>query len=124
MTLPAIPSVSGRSAGPRRRAVEIGRENRWTQAGAKLAHGIAAAAHRADERDFACRAGIAHPVGVAAGGWHDKIRMNAPVAPARPRPRDEPLEPAAVAATRWPSGSFSDRTLQPERPRESAQPPL
>ena len=34
----------------------------------KLAHGIAAAAQRADECDFACRAGIADPVGVAAGG--------------------------------------------------------
>ena len=29
-------------------------------------HGIAAAAHCADEHDFARRAGIAHPVGIAA----------------------------------------------------------
>ena len=29
-------------------AVEIGFENRWTQAGGKLAHGIAAPPHRAD----------------------------------------------------------------------------
>jgi hypothetical protein len=35
--------------------------------GTKLAHGMAAAAHRADESYFACRAGAADPVGVGAG---------------------------------------------------------
>ena len=35
--------------------------------GGKLAHGIAVAAHRASEDDFACRADIVHPVGSTAG---------------------------------------------------------
>ena len=48
-------------------AVKIGFENRWTHPREKLAHGIAMAAHCADEHHFACRAGIAHPVGIAAG---------------------------------------------------------
>jgi hypothetical protein len=49
-------------------AAKIGFENRWTLAGRELAHGIAVAAHRASEDDFACRADIAHPIGFAAGG--------------------------------------------------------
>src|SRR6266436_5377481 len=49
-------------------AVKIGFENRWTLAGRELAHGIAVAAHRASEDDFACRADIAHPIGFTAGG--------------------------------------------------------
>src|ERR1700730_11919421 len=48
-------------------AVKIGFENRRTLAAGKLAHGIAVAAHRASEDDFACRADIAHPIGFAAG---------------------------------------------------------
>jgi hypothetical protein len=47
-------------------SVKIRFEDRWTHAGRKLAHGIAVAAHRADEHDLACRTGIAHPVGIAA----------------------------------------------------------
>jgi hypothetical protein len=48
-------------------AVKIGFEDRWTLAGRELAHGIAVAAHRASEDDFACRADISHPIGFAAG---------------------------------------------------------
>ena len=48
-------------------AINVGFENRWTLAGRKLAHGIAVAAHRTGEHDFACSASIAHPVGIAAG---------------------------------------------------------
>ena len=47
-------------------AIKVGFENRWTLAGRKLAHGIAVAAHRTGEHDFACSASIAHPVGIAA----------------------------------------------------------
>ena len=48
------------------KAVEIGFEDRRAQAGRKLRYGIAAAAHRTDESNFACRAGIAHSIRIAA----------------------------------------------------------
>ena len=48
-------------------AINVGFENRWTLAARKLAHGIAVAAHRTGEHDFACSASIARPVGIAAG---------------------------------------------------------
>jgi hypothetical protein len=48
-------------------AIKMVVENRRTLAGGKLADGIAVAAHRASEDDFACRADIAHPIGCAAG---------------------------------------------------------
>src|SRR5437773_4177323 len=67
MLRPAIPSVRERSAGPRGEAVEIGFENRRTQAGRKARARHNGGGTSADECHFACRAGITHPVGVAAG---------------------------------------------------------
>ena len=66
MIRPPIPSVREEALDLAREAIEIGLQNRWTHVGWKLARGITAAAHRADEHDFARGAGIAHPVGVAA----------------------------------------------------------
>jgi hypothetical protein len=52
-------------------AVEIGFENGWTHARREFTHGVTTSAHRAGEHNFACRTGISHPGGIAAGG--DKI---------------------------------------------------
>jgi hypothetical protein len=48
-------------------AIEIRFENRRAQLGGKLAYGVATAPQSADEYNFAGCAGIAHPIGIAAG---------------------------------------------------------
>src|SRR6516165_8154993 len=55
-------------------AVEIGFEDRRPQVRRKLARTVALADQRADQHDLACRARIAHPVGVAAGA--DQIALS------------------------------------------------